>query len=264
MSERSSTRDRTVAAVALFAIGLALAACKSTTTAPPEPVATVAAAASLRNVLPSLISRYDAGGPAISVTYGASGSLRRQVEGGAPIDLVLFAARKPVDQLLEKGLVDGSPVRLATNKLVLIGPAARRTADPLTFATLARLPADGHLAIGEPGSVPAGAYAKLALQKLGSWDALQDRMVFAGDVAGVLAYARRGEVAAAIVYETETSGIADITVLDRASGEWAPTAEVVGAVTRGGTNIDAGKAFLEWLRRPEAQEILAGAGFGPP
>ena len=63
-----------------------------------------------------------------------------------------------------------------------------------------------------------------ALTKLGSWDALQNRIVFGGDVAGVLAYARRGEVAAAIVYKTETLGIADIAIFEEASDHGAGVA----------------------------------------
>lgn len=260
MSARSFTRGKGFLAAA--AIALAFTSCKpsaSEDAAAPMPETTVAAATSLRNVLPTLIARYGVAGK-ISVTYGASGDLRKQVEGGAPIDLVLFASRKPVEALGEKGLTDGEAVRIATNRLVLIGPA---NAKPLTFKTLDTIPAGDHLAIGDPGAVPAGDYAKQALQKLGSWDALQDRIVFGGDVAGVLAYARRGEVAGAIVYKTETQGIADIVVLDEASDEYAPTAEVIGAATRGGTSLAGGKAFLVWLATPDAQKILADAGFGP-
>lgn len=263
MSAPSSTKARRRLLAAVVGLGLAAAACKPSAdeAAPPAPPeATVAAATSLRNVLPALIARYGTAGK-VSATYGASGDLRKQVEGGAPVDLVLFASRRPVEQLAEKGLVDGEPVRLATNRLVLIGPASAKA---LTFATLATIPAGDHLAIGDPGAVPAGDYAKQALQKLGSWDALQDRIVLGGDVAGVLAYARRGEVAAAIVYKTETAGIADVRILDEATGEWAPTAEVLGAVTRAGTNAAGGRSFLEWLRTADAQKILVDAGFGPP
>ena len=259
MSARSFTRGSRILAAA--AIALAIAACKtSEDAAPPQPETTVAAATSLRNVMPALIAKYGVAGK-VSATYGASGDLRKQVEGGAPIDLVLMASRKPIDALGEKGHIDGESVRLATNRLVLIGPAKGK---PLTWKTLETIPAGEHLAIGDPGAVPAGDYAKQALQKLGSWDKLQDRIVLGGDVAGVLAYARRGEVAAAVVYKTETQGIADIVVFEEASDEFAPTAEVIGAVTKGGAAKSGGKAFLEFLRGAEAQKILADAGFGPP
>lgn len=257
MSAPSSTRGRGI--VLALVLG-ALGAC-TTEVAPPPPETVVAAGASLRNVLPTLMDRWGQGQGKVIATYGASGDLRKQVEGGAPIDLVLFLSRKPVDQLAEKGLIDGEPVRLATNRLTLIGPKGKK---PVTFRTLDTVPAGERIAIGDPGAVPAGDYAKQALQALGKWDGLQDRLVFGGDVAAVLAYARRGEVAAAVVYETETMGIPDIAVFDEAQGEWAPTPEVFGAATRGGGNPAGGKAFLEWLRTAEAQGVLAGAGFGPP
>ena len=147
----------------------------------------LAVAASLRNVTPALISAYSAKHPGakIAATYGASGDLQKQVEGGAPIDGVLFASARPVDALIEKGLADAKTRRvLATNTLVLIGP---KGAKPLTFETIDAVPATEKIAIGDPGAVPAGQYAKAALEKLGKWSAIQGRVVFGGDVAAIFA-----------------------------------------------------------------------------
>ena len=251
--------------LALVFFVLLVSGCRSgdSSHAEERPETIVAAAASLRGVLPTLIDRWEAtaGGGKIVATYGASGSLQKQVEGGAPVDLVLFASRKPVDALVEKTLVDGDPVRLATNSLVLIGPPG---AKPLTFRTIDKAPPGERIAIGEPGAVPAGDYAKSALQQLGKWDGLEDRLVYGGDVSAVLAYARRGEVAAAIVYSTEAAQFGSVVVLDEARGDWAPAAEVVGAVVRTGANATGGKAFLEWLSDADAQKVLDEAGFGSP
>jgi molybdate transport system substrate-binding protein len=242
-----------VAALGGFALG-----CKG------EPTVTLAAAASLRAVVPELASAFRAGhpGPDLVATYGASGDLRKQVQGGAPIDAALFASAAPVDALLKSGHADPATRRVvATNQLVLIGP---RGARPLTFETLDQLPPGEMLAIGEPGAVPAGQYAKQALQRLGKWQALQGRIVFGGDVAAVLAYARRAEVPAAVVYKTDVRGISDVVVLDEARGAWAPRAEVVVAVTRGGANAERARAFLDFVAGEEGQRILQKFGFGPP
>lgn len=225
---------------------------------------TVAAAASLRTVMPSIVQGYQAKHPTakISVTYGASGDLRKQVEGGAPIDLVLFASARPVDDLIEKGLADAdSRVVVAHNQLVLIGPKGGPAA---TFATLGDLPERERIAIGDPGPVPAGQYAKEALTALGVWESLQPRLVFGGDVGAVLTYARRGEVVAAIVYATEARGVDDIVVLERASGEWAPRPEVVAARVKVSASPGEATAFLAYLREPDAQAKLAEYGFAPP
>jgi molybdate transport system substrate-binding protein len=225
---------------------------------------TIGAASSLRNVVPKLIAAYRQQRPEakIRVAYGASGDLQKRVVDGAPFDGVMFAAATPVDDLVTSGHVEAdSRVRLATNELVLIGP---RDARALSWQTIDQLPGDGRLCIGQPESVPAGRYAREALQRLGKWAPLHGRLVFAGNVASVLAYARRGEVAAAVVYATELEGIDDVVVLDRARGEWAPTAEVVGGVVTEGTRAGAAGRFLDFAAGEAGQAVLRSHGFGAP
>lgn len=231
---------------------------------------TFATAASLRQVFPKLADAFVASspGPRCVASYGASGDLAKQVEGGAPIDGVLFASSSPVDDLVTKGrvLADSRAV-VATNRLVLIAPKKRAgepESKPVTFETIDLLGPNARIAIGEPGAVPAGQYAKKALVALGKWDAVEKRLVFGGDVSAVLAYARRGEVEAAIVYETETAGIDDIVVLDRARAPWAPRAEVVGGVVAGAKGAMRARALLGFIASAEGQKILSSFGFGPP
>jgi len=225
---------------------------------------TLAAAASLRPVLPEVIEAFrgDSGAPAIEVSYGASGALRAQVEAGAPIDAVLFASPNEVDALVAKGLVDPSTRRsIATNTLVLIGP---RQGPAVRFDSLASLPPGERIAIGDPRSVPAGRYAQQALTALGSWDALAPRFVLGADVAGVLAIVRRGEAAAGIVYETDARPFDDVRVLDRATGAWAPSVELVAAVVRGAPRSDEAARFLAFATSPRGRSIFTAHGFGPP
>jgi molybdate transport system substrate-binding protein len=257
---------RTAAALSALVLAAACAAkgeaAADTQAAQPEIM--VACAQSLRGVMPALAAAFRAqvGGPEVTATFGASGDLRKQVEGGAPVDGVLFAGARPVDELIAGGHIDRATRRvLATNRLVLIGPRGGRA---IGFESLDALPAGEKIAIGDPGAVPAGQYARAALQALGKWDALAGRLVLGGDVAAVLAYARRGEVAAAVVYRTETRGIDDIVVLDEARAPWAPRAEVVGAVATEARGAARARAFLEFVASPAGQEILAGYGFGPP
>jgi len=254
---------------------LALAGCERDKPHPGE--VTLAAAASLRFVLPVLSRAFEAGNAVPGVdppppmarpttrvvaTYGASGDLKKQVEGGAPVDAVILAAARPVDDLIAGRHVEAaSRVVLATNGLVLIGP---RGGKPVTFATLDALPPGERIAVGDPGAVPAGDYARTWLRSLGKWDALQGRLVLGGDVAAVLAYARRGEVAAAIVYRTDTHGIDDVVVLDEARGPGAPRAEVVGAVVRGARAAAGAGAFLAFAGSVGGRRIFGDFGFGPP
>ena len=245
-------------------LALALSGCPAGEAAGDDGGPTLAAAASLRHVVPALVAAYRAahGGPPLTVTYGSSGSLQNQVEGGAPVDGVLFAAAAPVDSLIEQGLAEATSRRvLATNALLLVG---REALPGVTFETVTRLPPDASLCIGDPGSVPAGRYARQAFEALGSWKALGPRLVFGGDVANVLAYARRGEAAAAVVYATDLHGIEDVQILDRAEGPWAPRPQVVAAVTGRGGHAQQAGAFLDFVASAAGQAVLAEHGFLPP
>jgi len=221
-------------------------------------------AVSLRGVMPSLIEAFgrDHRRPKIAAVYGPSGDLRKRVQDGAPLDAVLFAAPEPVDQLVaSRHVIAETRKVVAHNRLVLIGP---RGGARVGWQTLDALPAGEKLAIGEPNVVPAGTYAKRALEALGKWDALKDRLLFGGDVAAVLAYVRRGEVAAGIVYATEVRGLDDIVLLEEASGPWAPRADVVVGATvdiAGASHSGPARSFLEFLLTPEAQGIFRQYGF---
>ena len=250
----------------LLALLLTLPACGGadrSDVGPESRTITLAAASSLRHVLPLLVDDWRTQRPEVrlQISYGGSGTLRQQVEAGAPIDAVIFAAPEPVDRLIERGRVTaGSRRVLATNDLVLVAPAASSNA--WTFATLTDLPADERLAMGQPDTVPAGRYAEQALRDLGSWDALADRRVTGGDVATVLTWARRGEAAAAIVYGTEARGVDAVRVLDRADWAGAPRPQVVAGVVVDGD--PAAADFLAYVAGPEAALRWVDAGFGAP
>ena len=206
--------------------------------------------------MPQLVTAY---GKPVTVTYGASGTLRQQIQGGAPVDLVVFASPDPVDALIRNGFARANTQRrLATNELVLIAPVDSDTT--ASWSTLSTLPHDERVAIGDPRAVPAGRYAKDAMVTLGVWENLQDRIVFAGNVAAVLAYARRGEVAAAIVYSTDVLGLKDVQTVDRATWADAPQPEVIGAMIS--TSQDA-QAFFDYIASPDGEAVLMQFGFGP-
>jgi molybdate transport system substrate-binding protein len=231
---------------------------------PPAAEATLAVAASLRTALPALIERFTAAAPGapLVATYGGSGALQKQVEAGAPIDAVVLAAAAPVDALIAGGHARAETRRvIGYNQLALIVP---KGGAPVRFATLDQLPAGERIAIGDPTSVPVGTYARDALRALGLWDRLQPRFVSAPDVAAVLAYARRGEVGAAVVYRSDVLGLADVEVRELAAGDWAPRPEIVAAVTRHGLAGPRAESFLAFLGGAEARAILREHGFETP
>lgn len=248
----------------LLALALLLAACGKEKDAAGGGEVVVAAATSLRKVVPALVEAFTAAHPGarVVVTYGASGEIVRQIEGGAGIDLVLLAAADPVDRLIKSGRVDAASRRaVATNELVLVG---RPGGPKLSFATLDALPAGERLAIGDPGAVPAGTYAREALEKLGLWPKLEKRVVLGGNVAAVLAYVERGEAPAAIVYRTELEGMKGVEVLDVAKGEWAPVPVIVGGIIGDGRAREGAARLFDFVASPEGARLFAQYGFGPP
>ncbi len=107
-------------------------------------------------------------------SFASSSTLARQIEAGAPADLFISADQKWMDYAVDKKAIDTARQTLLGNSLVVVAPKASEqkdfTIDSKTNWT--SLLNGGRLAVGDPEHVPAGIYAKEALQKLGAWDTL--------------------------------------------------------------------------------------------
>ncbi|MGL4379818.1 MAG: molybdate ABC transporter substrate-binding protein [Vibrio sp.] len=165
------------------------------------------AASSMTNAVEALVDAYQQQHDVKLVTvFGGSSSLARQIEVGAPADLFISASEDWADYLVEKSLVEKQQVvTLAANRLVLIRP----TAQPIEAFDLQNLTAwqaalaDSRLAVAQVDAVPAGVYAKQALQHLGVWAGLEARLAQTNNVRIVLALVERGESPLGIVYKTD-------------------------------------------------------------
>ena len=176
----------------------------NTDTQPPEVQLTVSAAASLQDALAELKQSYEKDHPNVKVliNFGASGTLQKQIEQGAPTDLFISAGKKQMDELLQNGLIDDKWQRpLLKNDLVVIVPnnqvAEWTGLEPLGTEQVKRI------AIGAPESVPAGSYAQEVLKKAKLWEPLADKFVLTKDVRQVLSYVETGNVDAGFVYRTD-------------------------------------------------------------
>ncbi len=120
-------------------------------------------------------------------SFASSSTLARQIEAGAPADLFISADQKWMDYAVDKKAIDTATRQtLLGNSLVVVAPKASVqkdfTIDSKTNWT--SLLNGGRLAVGDPEHVPAGIYAKEALQKLGAWDTLSPKLAPAEDVRG--------------------------------------------------------------------------------
>lgn len=238
-----------------------LAGCAGDT--PNEPELTVSVAASVYDAMNEIKSVYEQRtGVTIHLNVGSSGSLRKQIERGAPVDMFVSASELQMEQLVSQEMIsEDNAIPLLTNTLVLITPTGVgldvRAFDDLTANEV------GRIAIAFPEFVPAGKYAQQTLRHLDLWDLLEDKYVFGQDVRQVLSYVESGNVEAGIVYKSDAEQSEKIKIAAEADpAGHEPIVYPVGIVASS-DQIDESKAFMNYLQTAEAKAIFMQYGFTP-
>lgn len=222
------------------------------------------AAASLKNALDEASAAWvkETGKPAPKMSYAASSVLAKQLELGAPADLFLSADLDWMDYAAGKGLIrPETRVTLLANRIGLIAPADSKVALVLAPGVdLAAALGDGRLAMGNVDSVPAGKYGKAALEKLGAWDKVRDKVAQADNVRAALLLVSRGEAPLGIVYTTDAAADPKVKVVAVFPQETHPPILYPVAVTKDSFHADA-PAFLTWLRGATPRAAFEKQGF---
>ena len=224
----------------------------------------VCAAASLKGAFTELGKELEAGDPQLEVAFnfGASGQLVQQVSQGAPCDVLATADRDSLERSAKDGrLLPETRVTFASNTLVLIVPVH----PPSPVGSIADLGQESvrHVALGTPQSVPAGLYAKEALELVGQWESLQPKYVFAENVRQVLDYVARGEAEAGFVYSTDARLMQEQVRVVGAM-KTKRTIQYPMAVVKNTRNEVLARRFVESVLSPTGQRILKQYGFGAP
>jgi molybdate transport system substrate-binding protein len=222
----------------------------------------VFAAASLKNALDAALADFsERTGQKVTVSYAASSALAKQIEGGAPADLFFSADLDWMDYLAERHLIEpGSRTTLLGNDLVLV--ASREFSGDLGIAPnfpLAAALGDGRLALGATGSVPAGKYAKAALQSLGVWDSVAGKLAETENVRAALQLVARGEAPLGIVYASDAHAEPDVRVVAMFPADSHPPILYPVALT-----ADArpeARAVLDFLTSAGARPFFEAEGF---
>ena len=225
---------------------------------------TVFGAASLTDAMKDISARWvEAGHQKLSLSFGSSSTLARQIEQGAPANVFASADEKWMDYLAEKNLIEPATRKaLLGNDLVLAVPAEKPrhvTIEP-GFDLASLLGADGRLATGDPAHVPAGIYAEQALRKLGQWDRLSPRLARTGDVRGALLLVERGEAPAGIVYATDAAVSKGVMIAGVFPADSHDPVSYPFAVTKSGDTPEA-RSVLGFLTSPPARAIFVQRGF---
>jgi molybdate transport system substrate-binding protein len=239
----------------LLGLGLSLAA--------PAEVAEidVFAAASLTEALEEIAADYEkSGGGKVVLNLGASSTLARQIQEGAPADLFFSADEAKMDVLEKQGLVlAGTRGSLLSNTLVVVVPmdssleirSAQDLATPQVRA----------LALAEPQSVPAGIYAKEYLISQRLWSRIVDKVIPTENVRAALSAVESGNVDAGIVYKTDAAISRKVKIAYEVPAAEGPKISYPVAVLAGSKGQAAAYRFLAYLESPAALEIFRRYGF---
>lgn len=227
-----------------------------------EPI-TVFAAASLKETFESLGKLYtEKGGSEIRLSFASSSVLAKQIEAGSVADIFASADLKWMNYLDEKNLINhATRINLLGNKLVFVAPVDSPVSVlDLQSDTILGVLGDGRIATGDTTSVPAGVYAKAALQNLKLWDALQSRLAQSDNVRSALAFVTRKEALLGIVYETDAKAEKGVKIVaEFPENSHEPIIYPV-AITASSTHAESAN-FVRFLKSQRALAVFKAAGF---
>ena len=248
--------------LAAFAAAIAVAALPQAAVAQEKSI-TVFAAASLKNALDEVDSLFTKqSGIKVVASYAASSSLMKQIEQGAPADVFLSADIDWMDYGIKHNLIKNDTRKdLLGNRLVLIAPKDSKIGN-VTIAPgfdLAALVGSGRIATGDVRAVPAGLYAKAALEKLGIWPSVESKIAMAENVRAGLVLVARGEAPLGIVYETDAKVDPGVKIIGVFPEDLHPPIIYPVAMTKD-AKPDAAQ-YLAFLTTPEAKAVFERYGF---
>lgn len=190
----------------------------------------------------------------VQASFASSSTLARHIAGGAEFDFFISADPKWVNFLKSKNPGKFQSRQFLFNQMVLIS-----SKDPIDVNALSDLPmAPGLIAVGNPDHVPAGNYAKISLQHLGLWSAIEPRLVPTSNVREALRLVQTGECEFGIVYHSDA-------LLVKKAGIPLPLPEgtEIGyqIMWRKDLPTTNQKLFLEYMYSPAAKELSLKMGF---
>lgn len=224
---------------------------------------TVFAAASMKNALDEVNGAFSRqSGIKVVASYAATSALVRQIEQGAPADVFVSADVAWMDYAITNKLVrPDTQVGLLGNRLVLIAPADSELTEVELDkgANLLELLDGARLLTGDVKAVPAGRYARAALESLGLWPSVEKRLAMTENVRVALALVARGEAPLGIVYETDAKVEPKVKIVGVfPAGSHPPVTYPVAATMQ--AKADAAP-YLSFLRSRAAKAVFERYGF---
>ena len=225
---------------------------------------TVSAAASLKEAFGEIAKDYQKSYPnsKIKLNTAASGTLLQQLLQGAPIDVLATADEATMNKAIGQKAIDAnSRTVFARNTLVLIQPKTSKIR--LNGLKDLSQPAIRRIAIGNPTSVPAGNYAKTALEQQNLFQNIQPKLVNSQNVRQALDYVARGEADAGFVYHTDAILQANKLTIVATIPTSTPIFYPIGIASNSQQKAEA-KRFMDYVLSAQGQKVLAKYGFTQP
>ena len=229
---------------------------------------TVAAAANLNFALTEIANQFKADrGTSVEVVFGASGTLTRQIQDGAPFELFLAADEEFPNQLAKAGLTRDAGVVYAVGRLVIFAPNGSPLAVDERLDGLARVIKSGkagRFAIANPDVAPYGKAAESVLRKRGLWDAIRPQLVLGDTIAQAAQFATTGNaigglVAYSLVLGPGFAERGKYAVIPESDHQ--PLRQRMVLLKRAGATATQ---FYDYLQGKTAKAILRKHGYGVP
>ncbi len=222
----------------------------------------VYAAASLTNAVGELGEMYGKKtGIKVTPSFASSSALAKQIQNGAPAEVFISADLQWMDYLADKKVLEeGTRFNLLGNQLVLISPQSSDVKIAIAQGLdLSKYLGNGLLATGDPDHVPAGKYAKAALEKLDMWNFVATKLARASDVRSALVWVEKGESPLGIVYSTDASVSKQVRIVAYfPEGSYPPIVYPASLVKNASSRA---KEFLAYLKSDEAKKVFEKYGF---
>lgn len=223
---------------------------------------TVAAAANLNDVFQDVGSQFEtATGIHAVFSFASTAQLAIQIENGAPFDVFAAADTEHVEQLEKKGLLaPGSRAVYATGILALWIPPQ----SPVTVNRPEDLVQPGVkvIALAKPELAPYGLAARETLQKLGIWNQVEPKIVYADNISMAKQYGSSGNADAVFTaYSLVLKEPGKVIQVNESLH--APIRQAIGIVA-GSKHADTARAFVDFLLGAKGQGILRSSGYRVP
>ena len=244
-----------------------------------EPVELIVfAAASMTETLTELGNKYMDANENVTIVFNfdSSGTLKTQIQEGADVDIFISAGQKQMNQLditasaevntdgLDFVLAD-TRFNILENKVALAVPEGN-PANINSYDDLIAGLKDGSVMLAMGNSdVPVGQYTQKILKyfELSEEDlAAAGVITYGSNVKEVTTQVSEATVDCGIIYQTDAFS-AGLTVVDTATAEMCGQVIYPAAVMNVSKNVDAAKAFLEYLTSAEADAVFENVGFTP-